>query len=132
MINLPVTGMNGYETFDRSLCDLLIIFTECKGCDAYRKYDKIFFILCKKSFSARMRTLSISYRYCLNCEVLPLHLDSYFITRKKSSYTNNEVSFPCFLELFLPAASRRERGVITEEIRKSDRLRQRLSMPRKL
>ena len=117
MINLPVTGMNGYENFDRSLCDLLIIFTECKGCDAYRKNDKIFFILCKKSFSARMRTFSISYRYCLNCEVPPSHLDSYFITVKKSSYTNNEVSFPCFFELFLPVASRIERGVITEEIR---------------
>ena len=129
MINLPVTGMNGYENFDRSLCDLLIIFTECKGCDAYKRNDKISFILCKKSFSARMRTFSISNRHCLNCEVLPSHLDSYFITVKKSIYTNNEVSFPCFLELFLPVASRRERGVITEEIRKSDRVRQPLSMP---
>ena len=42
--------MNGYETFDRSLGDLLIIFTECKGCDAYRKMTKYFLFCAKNHF----------------------------------------------------------------------------------
>ena len=50
MLNLPVTGMNGYENFDRSLCDLLIIFTECKGCDTYRKMTKYFLFCAKNHF----------------------------------------------------------------------------------